>query len=377
MKSKSAQTSLFCLLLVAILFNSAFVNAERKSFTQQELNALKEMKIIKLVVKQSYENTKSLKLPIEKELQGLFKRIGIEVVYGDAKNIDATFLVDVKGHAVGYQYSGKTGSAYWYTGASVNGNVSLYNSSSNFYESPFHSIAKPFSLILSIGPKTPDGAPFGRAYWGSFYEKFADMVLTLWGTKRVRTFLEKDIDNTLRYKTAKILKKINWEPSDEIETVNFYVLLGDIKRLVTIGKPAVLPLIDIMTNNKEDYNDRCHAAMALGAIKDERAISYLKAEMLNSSGSLSNYAAEALGNMGLIEELILDLKKHREPPLSYHIKRGLIAASEPAVPYLIPLLKSKQVQESVMEILRKITGNRIYEAEKWKEWWEQNKETFK
>ena len=127
-----------------------------------------------------------------------------------------------------------------------------------------------------------------------------------WGLARTGTpdveplvALLKDDYKWARAAAAKTLDELGWQPTQDAESVDYWVAKGDWDAVVEIGIPAVQPLVDILES--KDQEMRRAAAEALGRIGDERAVEPLVV-ILNNPGEKEDVretVIEALRNMGV------------------------------------------------------------------------------
>ncbi len=111
--------------------------------------------------------------------------------------------------------------------------------------------------------------------------------------------LLKDDYKWARAAAAKTLDELGWQPTQDGESVDYWIAKDDWDAVVEIGIPAVQPLVAIL--ECKDREVRRAAAEALGRIGDERAVEPLVA-ILNNPGEKEDVretAIEALKNMGV------------------------------------------------------------------------------
>jgi hypothetical protein len=102
--------------------------------------------------------------------------------------------------------------------------------------------------------------------------------------------------------------------------------------LVSIGKPAVKPLIVALKDNHPLV--RRHAAEALGGIKDPRAVEPLIAALKDSDSLIRRHVVKALGKIGdlrAIKPLIAVLNEDRESHVRMSAAEALGWIEEPGV----------------------------------------------
>ena len=105
---------------------------------------------------------------------------------------------------------------------------------------------------------------------------------------------------------------------EALKVVDFYdedAREAAMNALVSIGEPAVEPLIEALGDKEIKTGTRCYAAEALGNIGDNRALKPLIEALGDEETFIKFYAAEALGNIGdnrAVEPLIEALKDEDE-----------------------------------------------------------------
>jgi HEAT repeat protein len=102
-----------------------------------------------------------------------------------------------------------------------------------------------------------------------------------------------DEDAEVRASAAEALEKLNWQPGDDTERVQYLLAKRDWKGLARFGEPAVEPLIHALQDNESEIRKR--AAEALGTIGDVRAVEPLVQALKDQYRDVTRSAAEALG----------------------------------------------------------------------------------
>lgn len=147
-----------------------------------------------------------------------------------------------------------------------------------------------------------------------------------------------------KIKDARAIPALVFILKDEDELIRF----DAVNALVEIGKPSVEQLIAAL-NNEDEYV-RSNAAVALGKLKDERAIPPLILALQHEAGRYQRSQAEII--------------------------RALAEIGEPAIGPLIASLEEKDGTDlfSVALALQKITGQDFGQVQiNWQNWWEQKK----
>lgn len=147
-----------------------------------------------------------------------------------------------------------------------------------------------------------------------------------------------------------------------------------LRTLVTFGEPAVEPLIEACA--AKDLETKRKAVMALGEIRDARAIPCLSAALKDGNSTVRMLAAYGLTRMGegAANPLLVELADKNSPGRSdaaYALgKLNQAAAIEP----LIAALKEKDegLRKESAKALSRMTGQDFGEnVTDWQNWWEQ------
>lgn len=120
------------------------------------------------------------------------------------------------------------------------------------------------------------------------------------GTPAVESLIAtlKNQSERIRRHATDALSEIGWSPRNQTEQISYLITVEDwvpleiLDKLVKIGKPAVEPLIDAL--QYEGTFIRQNAARALGIIKDERAINPLIELLKDKSSNVSTQALNSL-----------------------------------------------------------------------------------
>jgi hypothetical protein len=292
-----------------------------------QLKAFRTAKTVQIVVGQTYGIAKDVNLPFEDVAHSLFEYAGLKVVSLDVNNYDLKIKINANGKAIGeiYRGYGNTGSAYLYTGASLNGSISFEIPDIPTYKQYFEGYKKPVESTMPLDrEKNPSGAPFKDIFYqrGSFASKITEMIAEIYGTDCILKVL-KDGDSNI----AAIAQN----------------LLGNLKDPHTVE-----PLISMIKD--ESGPIRARAIKALGRIGDPRSLEPLIDVLrIEPNKYIRTDLVTALGDLG-------------DP-----------RAIEP----LIATLKDQRVQWMALQSLKRLTEENFgLDQKKWYEWWEQNKEIF-
>lgn len=105
-----------------------------------------------------------------------------------------------------------------------------------------------------------------------------------------------DKDRSVRERSAAALDNLNWKPSEQDENIYYLIAKEEWDGLIKIGKPVIPHMIAAL----DDRDTRCGAAMVLGGLGGELAVSALM-KALKTEGVDDVFrinAASALGKIG-------------------------------------------------------------------------------
>lgn len=92
-----------------------------------------------------------------------------------------------------------------------------------------------------------------------------------------------DKENKVRSRAANSLKKLNYNPLDETERINFLIRLGQWDDLAKMGTSAIDSIVLALVDNQENAETQKKAVYALSNIGDKRAINPLTNVMENEN----------------------------------------------------------------------------------------------
>ncbi|MFX0134163.1 MAG: HEAT repeat domain-containing protein, partial [Candidatus Hodarchaeota archaeon] len=181
----------------------------------------------------------------------------------------------------------------------------------------------------------------------------------------IQIMKDRNEDNFLRRNSAEALQKNGWKPRSNEEKIVYFITKKSWDELKKLGKLAVeLLILDLQC---EDSNVRHEAAIALGNIGDNTAVSPLIQTINDEDSRVRQEVATALGNIGdneavgpLIQALKdEDNKVRREAAIAL----GNIGDNEAVCP-LIQALKDEDwyVTENVAEALGKLEDIRAVDS---------------
>lgn len=148
-----------------------------------------------------------------------------------------------------------------------------------------------------------------------------------------------------------------------------------LRTLVSFGEPAVEPLIGVCA--AQDLETRRKVVMALGEIKDARAIPCLSAALKAENSTVRMMAAWGLAHMGepAVNSLLAELADKTSPGRS-DAAYALGKLKQPsAIEPLIATLKEKDdgLRKESAKALSRLTGQDFGEsAAEWQKWWTEN-----
>ena len=324
---------------------------------------LETVRVIQVVVEQSYSKVAGVKLPFYDISKRFLEGGGFTVVGSETKKFDGMLKIKAKGAPIGKKY-GKD--QYLYTGAEIKGDLQFLIEDSLLYSKGFAGSKDPPGMFFVWGKKEekekkinnlkkPANAPFSDVFEKNFHLPLGDMIYTLWGIEILTDSLKANKSWHIRERIIEVLGRT--KDIKAIKPLVYYTGGG-----TNVGSKishALLQIEDRATVREtliaalKDKNSwvREHAAKALGEIKDSRAVEPLIATLKDKSSSARREAAKALG----------EIKDPR------------------AVEPLIATLKDKDsfTRSKSAEALGKITGEKLGKDQTmWQKWWQENKAKF-
>lgn len=290
---------------LAVVGQNIFAKDQEK-LTEEDRETVKNVKIIRIVVEQSYSKAKTVKLPFYGESQILLTGAGFRIVGSNAKTFDATLKINAIGGALGTKYRDFEGrTELLWTGAEIKGSLSLNVSDREIYTKAFEG-EQGISIRASSWYKTPDNAPYFDAYFSILiWMRLSEMVKEVWGKSKtvglVNTLIPLLRNRTyvhFAYSAAKALGEIGDERAVKpliyaLRSDNVIVEACAAEALGKIGNSrAVTPLIAYINDPRWEYTDitgedvmmrsnkikhpRLEVIGALVRIKDKMAIPHLE-----------------------------------------------------------------------------------------------------
>lgn len=287
------------LFLFLFLFFSPAENYAQNipSLTTEEKETLSKTKVFRVIVEQSYElPAKKINLPFYAMTKKLLeKHSNMKVVPEHSNTYDATLLIKLNGTPLSDSY-GNNGKSY-YTGAKLEGNLIL-TLDSKTYNWQFLEIHEPdrFIVISANDNIGPDRAPF-EAVIPNIYPHILEVLAYIKGIEPLVSSL-KDIDPNIRKAAAVALGQIKDPRAVELLLNTFKDKDNGVRYVASlvIGKmndpSAVEPLISSLKVN--DPNIRKSAVNALGRLKDPRAVEPLLTALMDKNYDVHKDAHAAL-----------------------------------------------------------------------------------
>jgi len=329
-------------LRVVMLLISLFLCASYGYATTEQKNEKLEepQKIIRIVVEQSYSDktyspVEGINLPFESIAQKLLEYADLKVAHPESENYNLTLKIQAKGEALGTEYSmfmlfGK--GTYYYTGASLEGEISLELSGIPIQEKSFFGkISPPSRIDRSQMSSLPTSAPLKDTLWQP--NSFGPVIIKLIEEISSPKFLinaTKDEDSNVR------------------EFSNRF--------LYGLGKEAVDPLISFL--KEEDSFILLKVITALGNIKDSRAIEPLIGVLKDKDSAVRESAVVALKKFGEIAvEPLISALQAKDLEVRRNVIKILGQIKDPrAVEPLIVALKDEdsKVRENIVKAIKEI-----------------------
>jgi hypothetical protein len=319
--------------------------------------------------------------PILETTERILERLGFAFALTGAP-CDATLSISLSGQALDARYSYEGSTRNCYSGAQVEGEMSLAMEGRSPLVCPVEAeLEPPLSIGYCPGPST---APFGRVWAKAVLEG----LVTFWGHQTLLQALQ-DQDSNVRIGAAEGLGEVGAEGgvvaaliqalSDEDEPVR----KAAAKALASIGpeKGVVSALMEALED--EDPYVRSGAATALGNMEPtavEAVPALIEALEGDVDADVRGATALALGDVGredgVVDALIeaLQDEEWNVRLLAACALRNMEPPAVEAVPALIETLDDEResVRWAAARALRHISGQDFgEEAGEWEVWWEE------
>ena len=382
-------------LRVVMLLISLFLCASYGYATTEQKNEKIEepQKIIRIVVEQSYSDktyspVEGINLPFESIAQKLLEYADLKVAHPESENYNLTLKIQAKGEALGTEYStfGFGKGTYYYTGASLEGKISLELSGIPIHEmSFFGKISPPGRIDRSQMSSSPSSAPFKDTLWqtNSFGPVIIKLIEEISSPKFLINAMKDEDSNVREFSNRRFLYGLGEEAVDPLisflkEEDSFILLkvvtaLGNIKdpraiepligvlkdkdsevresavvALKRFGETAVEPLISAL--QAEDLEVRRSVIKILGQLKDSRAVESLIVALKDEDAEVRKSAVDALGpikDSRAVEPLIMALK-YEDSKVRENVVKAIKEIGEAAVDTLIKTLQSEDFDIRVL-----------------------------
>ncbi len=253
------RAQLVILFIALAIFFLVFNNHAIVQLSDEQLEAFRSAKTVRVIVEQSYGEAKGVGLPFQEIAEKLFQYNGLKVVKGETEDCDLTLKIQAKGSAKGSSYSGGARSGYYYTGASLSGLISLEIQGIPAYKSEFKGYREPSKATWpTSSQKKSSGAPFQSVFYkmGSFATKMMYIMGDIYGTTFILKAF-KDKDANIAGTATRVFRNIKDPQTVEplvsaLKDESGFVRSNAAIILARIGDPrAIKPLIDAL---KEEDN---------------------------------------------------------------------------------------------------------------------------
>lgn len=243
------KTKFVIFLISLIAFFISLNGYAMAQLTEEQLEAFRSAKTVKIVVNQSYGRAQGVSLPFEDLTRRLLKYVGLEVVGTEVEHYDLKLKIEAVGMAISHDYF-RVGKLY--TGAIIEGSVSFEVQGIPVYEGSFKEIKKSQKTVMSVMAKylkDPSDAPFKKLTY-EFDKNIINMMAEVYGTKFLLKALE-DKNHGIAAASKDALRNI--KDPNTVEPL-IAILINDESRILRsdvatvlghIGDPrAIEPLID-------------------------------------------------------------------------------------------------------------------------------------
>lgn len=250
-------------------------------------------KTVRIVIEQSYRDknntvVEGVRLPaFETIARKLLPYANLKILPVNAENYDLTLKIQASGRGSGNEYSigGFGKGTFYYTGASLTGEIALELSGVPIHRTSFSgNISPPSQINIYEFSSSLTTALFTDIVWqpNSFGPAIIKLIGEIYGPRFLITAM-KDNDSDVRQYAERIL-------------------------LYNLGKSAVESLITLLT--AEDSFVRLNAVKALGQINDPQAVTPLVALLNDENTDVREQAMKAIEKFGTsaVEPLLSSLQ---------------------------------------------------------------------
>ena len=252
-----------------------------------EMESFSEVRTIKVNEEQSYYDDKGnriedFSLPVYEDCEKILENIGFSVMGENGKEYDSILKIEMSGTTLcDYYHDMETNTkALLYTGAQIDGNISIRADNEDSVERDFFEVREPPTGTV-FKPTIPSNAPFDRLGW----QKHLFLLLSdIWGMEILSKSLDIEGIGTLSIR-KQVIKAL--EESEEPSSVDILIgILEDeeyeyystdvIAALGRKGEESAVPVIIEALSRGNSSLDRKAAAEALGEIGSINALDALK-----------------------------------------------------------------------------------------------------
>lgn len=342
---KKISVQIIVLLQIILILTFSPVKSQELKFSDDELKLLDSIKVIQVIVEQTYEEVKGMKIPFIDYVRKVLSYGGLKVVGNEAKNFDATLSIKAEGYAFKQTFSDYS---QHYTGATIEGDIIIsYNN--KLYKTSFQGNSSKGidEKIRSNTYNSPYDAPFKEASKNGILPKLMILLKYFRGyepliavvkdqDKNIRNWAVYTLGSIINPSTLKILvsslkdrdpevRKTSTEAIEsrsDIKTIEnsdleslLYIALHDknpdirrslIKTIGDINDPSVIKTLSVALKDKDEFV-RSSAIIALGKIETSQATEILVSVLNGKDKFMRISAAEELGkkNNPIYLELIV------------------------------------------------------------------------
>jgi len=281
--------SFIIILFIVFLFLFILSSCRTSDIPSARIDSFSEVRTIQVLVNQSYyddagNKIEDFSLPIYEMCRIVLHNSGFRVVDESKDKYDAVLNIKIKGTALQESYYIEKSYASLYTGARIEGDISISVDNINSLKTTFSEVVEPPEVVTfwdEPHAMPPHSAPFDKVEW---QKHFFLLLYDIWGIK----FLSKSLDVKDIFTRRQVIEALA-EVKDPSSVDILINALGDkdlgsncddiAEALGKKGdKSAVPALIGVLENSNYSWDswDREAAAEALGEIGDESALEALK-----------------------------------------------------------------------------------------------------
>ncbi|MBZ0292018.1 MAG: HEAT repeat domain-containing protein [Anaerolineae bacterium] len=168
--------------------------------------------------------------------------------------------------------------------------------------------------------------------------------------------LREDIDMGVRFQAAQVLARFadpNTVPEmlEALRGDDLWLRMAATEGLIRIGEPSVEGLITAL--NHANRAVRRASAKALGKIGDARAVTALRAALLDHDVDVRRFAAQAMGRIGQEETIdaLSDALRDDSDRVRKAAASALVAIGEPSIPTLLEALQDPEPRVAIIAVV--------------------------